>query len=245
MRLTAGEREFDIDAAIVDLDGTLVDTLGDFVAALNAMLADRGFAASARLPREAVEPMVGRGSENLVDLALKEALAQQMRALAAINSGADTPAPDTDFQRALASYQVHYRRINGLHAVVYPGVAEGLDALRRSGLPLACLTNKPLAFATELLAQKQLDGFFSIVFGGDSFARKKPDPLPLLKTCEALGTTAARTLMLGDSSNDAQAARAAGCPVLLVRYGYNHGMPVGRVDADAFVDSLAELQPGL
>ena len=76
---------------------------------------------------------------------------------------------------------------------------------------------------------------------GDAFDRKKPDPLPLLKTCEALGTMPARTLMVGDSSNDAQAARAAGCPVVLVSYGYNHGQPVRQVDADAVVDSLAEL----
>ncbi len=83
-----------------------------------------------------------------------------------------------------------------------------------------------------------------MVFGGDAFARKKPDPLPLLKTCEALGTLPARTLMVGDSSNDAQAARAAGCPVVLVSYGYNHGQPVRDVDADAVVDSLAELAAG-
>jgi phosphoglycolate phosphatase len=79
------------------------------------------------------------------------------------------------------------------------------------------------------------------VFGGDAFERKKPDPLPLLKTCEALGTTPAETLMVGDSRNDAAAARAAGCPVVLVTYGYNHGEPVRDVDADAFVDSLAEV----
>ena len=92
-----------------------------------------------------------------------------------------------------------------------------------------------------MLAEKGLDGFFEVVFGGDAFERKKPDPLPLLKTCEALGTTPARTLMVGDSSNDAQAARAAGCPVVLVSYGYNHGEPVRQVDADAVVDSLTEL----
>ena len=110
-----------------------------------------------------------------------------------------------------------------------------------AGLPLACLTNKPLAFAQPLLQAKGLDGFFARVFGGDSFERKKPDPLPLVKTCEALGTPAARTLMLGDSSNDAQAARAAGCPVVLVTYGYNHGQPVRHVDADGYVDSLEEV----
>ncbi|MBC7470833.1 MAG: HAD-IA family hydrolase, partial [Ramlibacter sp.] len=84
--------------------------------------------------------------------------------------------------------------------------------------------------------------FFSVVFGGDAFERKKPDPLPLRKTCEALPSLPAQTLMIGDSSNDAAAARAAGCPVLLVTYGYNHGEPVRAVDADGFVDSLAELE---
>ena len=79
------------------------------------------------------------------------------------------------------------------------------------------------------------------VFGGDAFSRKKPDPLPLQKTCQALATAPQRTLMIGDSSNDAQAARAAGCPVLLVTYGYNHGEPIRGVDADAFVDSLQQL----
>ncbi len=124
---------------------------------------------------------------------------------------------------------------------MYPGVVEGLAALRARGLRLACLTNKPTAFARPLLAAKGLDGYFELVFGGDAFERKKPDPLPLLKTCEALGTAPARTLMVGDSSNDAKAARAAGCPVVLVSYGYNHGEPVRGVDADGFVDSLPDL----
>ncbi len=117
-------------------------------------------------------------------------------------------------------------------------MVEGLQRLQDAGLRLACLTNKPLAFARPLLVAKGLDGFFSAVFGGDSFERKKPDPLPLQKSCEALGSLPARTLMVGDSSNDAQAARAAGCPVLLVTYGYNHGEPVRLVDADGWLDSL-------
>jgi phosphoglycolate phosphatase len=117
----------------------------------------------------------------------------------------------------------------------------GLQALCNAGLPLACLTNKPLAFAQVLLRDKGLDGFFDHVFGGDSFERKKPDPLPLLKTCEALGTPPAHTLMVGDSQNDGLAARAAGCPVVLVTYGYNHGDPIAHAPHDALVDSLAQL----
>jgi phosphoglycolate phosphatase len=103
------------------------------------------------------------------------------------------------------------------------------------------LTNKPLSFAKLLLQAKGLDHFFTHVFGGDSFERKKPDPLPLLKTCEALGVSPVQALMVGDSSNDAQAARAAGCRVVLVRYGYNHGEPVDGLDADAHVDSLVDI----
>lgn len=223
-------RQLDVDACIVDLDGTLVDTLGDFEAALNHMLAALGRPA---VGRPLIERLVGKGSEHLI----RSVLAHVDRE----RTGLDRAVPDELFERAWQAYQQHYLAVNGRHSVVYPGVPAGLRALRAAGLPLACLTNKPTAFARPLLEAKGLAGYFSQVFGGDAFARKKPDPLPLLKTCEALGTRAARTLMLGDSSNDAQAARAAGCPVLLVTYGYNHGEPVRRVDADGFVDSLAEL----
>ncbi|MFZ3121265.1 MAG: phosphoglycolate phosphatase [Variovorax sp.] len=213
-----------VDAAIVDLDGTLVDTLGDFVAALHAMLADLGLP---MVDAAAVGRMVGKGSEHLIHAVLHH-----------------VGAPDTLYAQAYARYQHHYLGINGRYSAVYAGAFAGLQAMRERGWRLACLTNKPTAFARPLLAAKGLDGFFEVVFGGDAFARKKPDPLPLRKTCEALGTLPARTLMVGDSSNDAQAARAAGCPVVLVSYGYNHGQPVRDVDADAVVDSLTELAAG-
>ena len=220
-----------LDAAMVDLDGTLVDTLGDFAEALNRML--RELALPAIAP-EAIETMVGKGSEHLLRSVLKHVLAPVDQAQAAIKI-------EALFPQAWARYQHHYLEINGSHSAVYPGVVQGLQALQGAGLPLACLTNKPLSFAQPLLQAKGLDGFFARVFGGDSFERKKPDPLPLVKTCEALGTAPTRTLMLGDSSNDAQAARAAGCPVVLVTYGYNHGQPVRNVDADGYVDSLEEV----
>ena len=224
------------DGAIIDLDGTMVDTVGDFVVAINLMLRDLWPDAPAKLVVDAatVEAMVGKGSENLVRSVLNHAQAQVKLAQAAIDLIAK-------YDLAFARYQHHYRAASGLHSSVYLGVPEGLRALQAVGLKLACVTNKPLAFARPLLALKGLDGFFSEVFGGDSFERKKPDPMPLLKTCEALGTLPARTLMIGDSSNDAAAARAAGCPVVLVTYGYNHGVPVREVDSDGFVDSLAAL----
>lgn len=213
----------DVDAAIVDLDGTMVNTLGDFAEALNRMLADLQLPAIAP---QAIEHMVGKGSEHLIRSVLAHVGVAEV---------------DAAYGRAWQRYEHHYLQLNGQFADVYPGVLEGLQALRAQGLRLACLTNKPLSFARPLLEQKGLAPLFEQVFGGDSFERKKPDPLPLLKTCEALGTQPVRTLMLGDSSNDAQAARAAGCPVILVSYGYNHGQPVREVDADGFVDALAEL----
>ena len=222
---------FDVDAVIVDLDGTMVDTLGDFVVALNLMLAD--LPAPYRnhpVDRANVSRLVGKGSEHLLSSVLSLAGGQAGDAQAV-------------YAQAWPSYQRHYLDINGQHSMVYPGVVAGLQRLRSQGLKLACLTNKPTAFARPLLQAKGLEHFFDQSFGGDAFERKKPDPLPLLKTCQALGTLPQRTLMIGDSSNDAQAARAAGCPVLLVTYGYNHGEPIRGVDADAFVDSLAELVP--
>ncbi|MES2943259.1 MAG: HAD-IA family hydrolase [Pseudomonadota bacterium] len=236
------------DAAIIDLDGTLIDTMGDFVEALNRMLADMrwpdGFEVSRQVSRAVVEPLVGKGSENLIHSVLNHLVVQYLRVQPAGDGEVEGVIKSASFfDAAFESYQKHYNTINGQQAQVYPGVLQGLLGLHQAGLPMACLTNKPLAFAMDLLRIKGLDGFFGVVFGGDSFERKKPDPLPLLKTCEALGTRPARTLMIGDSSNDAQAARAAACPVVLVTYGYNHGEPVRRVDADGFVDSLLELLP--
>jgi phosphoglycolate phosphatase len=208
-------------AAIVDLDGTLIDTLGDFVESLNLTLTDL------RLPpvaRDDVAKLVGKGSEHLIRSVLALAGARADR-----------------YESAWAAYQRHYREINGRHAVVYPGVVEGLQALQSAGLALACLTNKPTAFAQPLLAAKGLAPYFRYVFGGDAFERKKPDPLPLLMTCEALGSDPAGTLVIGDSRNDAEAARAAGCPVWLVTFGYNHGEPAHAVPADGHFNSWADL----
>ena len=224
-----------VDAVIVDLDGTMVDTMGDFNEALNRMLRDLSLPPIAA---DQVENMVGKGSEHLLRSVLKHVLAPVEQAQAAIKI-------EALFPQAWARYQHHYLEINGSHSAVYPGVVQGLQALQGAGLPLACLTNKPLAFAQPLLQAKGLGDFFTRVFGGDSFLRKKPDPLPLLEACKALGTAPAHTLMVGDSQNDAQAARAAGCPVVLMTYGYNHGEPVRGVDADGFADTMTAVAAGL
>jgi phosphoglycolate phosphatase len=232
--------QIQLQAGIVDLDGTMVDTLGDFEVALNRMLADLDLPL---ITRSLVESTVGKGSEHLI----RSVLAHQL-ALPSVKTHAhacEARSVEGLYEAAWQRYQHHYLAINGEFAAVYPGVVEGLQQLRDAGLQLACLTNKPLSFAKPLLKAKGLDTFFTHVFGGDSFERKKPDPLPLLKTCEALGVSPAQALMVGDSSNDAQAARAAGCPVVLVRYGYNHGEPVDAVDADAYVDALTDIVQAL
>ncbi|MBK6470006.1 MAG: phosphoglycolate phosphatase [Betaproteobacteria bacterium] len=209
------------EAAIVDLDGTMVDTVGDFEVALARALADLGWPP---VNRAFISRTVGRGSEHLLTRTLEE-----------------VGAPAALYDEAWARYQHHYIGINGQHSTVYPGVVEGLQALRALGLRLACITNKPNSFARPLLALKGLNGFFEHAFGGDAFLHKKPHPMPLLKACEALGTAPARTLMVGDSSNDAAAARAAGCPVVLVNYGYNHGEPVANASPDAIIGRIDEL----
>jgi phosphoglycolate phosphatase len=214
-----------IQAAIVDLDGTMVDTLGDFVVALNRSLGDLGLP---HVHRDFVGRTVGKGSEHL----LRSTLA---------HIGADAGL----YEQAWARYQAHYLAINGEYASVFAGVAEGLSLLKTRGLRLACLTNKPTAFAKPLLEHKGLSGFFEQVFGGDAFERRKPDPLPLLRTCEALDTAPQQTLMIGDSSNDAQAAHAAGCPVVLLTYGYNHGEDIRAVPARAHIDRLDQIEDWL
>ncbi|MFM8637679.1 MAG: phosphoglycolate phosphatase [Betaproteobacteria bacterium] len=215
-----------IRAVILDLDGTLVDTLGDFELALRAMLVDLGVAPDAISPTF-VGHTVGKGSEYLVH-----------QTLAHVGLAADDAET---FGRALQRYQHHYGHFNGQASRLFPGAAEGVQALRSMGLPLACVTNKPGRHARALLQAKGLLGAFDQVFGGDAFERKKPDPLPLVETCRALGQACEHTLVVGDSLNDAQAGHAAGCPVVLVSYGYNHGRPIREVPAAAYLDRIDEL----
>jgi len=224
-------------ALMIDLDGTMVDTMADFEAALNLALADIDLP---KVSPAVVNIAVGKGSEHLV----RTVLQHQLKLPEVQTSGlvCDNTTVESLYEPAFLRYQHHYGRVNGQHAQVYAGVLEGLQAFQASGLPMACLTNKPTAFAKDLLERKGLQGFFSHVYGGDAFPRKKPDPMPLLETCKALGTEPSRTLMLGDSQNDAQAARAAACPVVLVTYGYNHGEPIRGVDCDGFIDSFTELR---
>lgn len=211
-----------IRAVIIDLDGTMVDTAGDFHAAINAMLEALG--ATGDMSAEEIVSYVGKGSENLVRRVL------------------DARLPPTQansrFAEALDAYQRAYIAINGQYVNVYDGVREGLAALRDMGLALACVTNKPHDFTQPLLAQLGLDTYFDLVYPGDAFPYRKPDPYPMLRVAEAFGVNPAEVVAIGDSENDARAARAAGMRVLAVPYGYNHGQPIQHAGADAIVDTL-------
>lgn len=212
-----------IRAVIIDLDGTMLDTVPDFHIAINRMREELDLAP---ITQDAVTLLVGKGSENLI------------RGVLALNLPAD--AVEQRFDSAMAAYQRHYLTINGNNSVLYEGVVAGLDAMKAAGLRLACVTNKPIAFAMPLLEQKGLRAYFDVVYGGDSLPRKKPDPLPMQQVCADFGLAPHEVVAIGDSSNDAEAARAAGCYVLTVPYGYNHGRSIHETDSDGIVTTLLE-----
>jgi phosphoglycolate phosphatase len=213
---------FDLDAVLFDLDGTLIDTLPDIAAASNQMLADLG-----QPPRTMAEvnSFVGKGVTHLVSSLLTE--------------GRD--ADPALAEQGLELFNRHYAETNGRKACLYEGVEATLTALRAKGLHLGCITNKPTAFTEPLLRQTGLGAFFECVLSGDTLPAQKPHPEPLLHACRLFGVEPARTLMVGDSINDAQAARAAGIPVLLLTYGYSGTDPVETIPCDGLLDAFPEL----
>jgi phosphoglycolate phosphatase len=217
-------RSFAVGAVAFDLDGTLLDTIHDLAAAVNLLLADLGHAP---LPLATIRDLVGKGMPNLI-----------RRALAATRGVAPVAVSDAELADVLPRYQTHYAAILGHETVPFPGVVAGLERMAAMGLPLAVITNKATRFVRPHLALAGIEPFFRVVIGGDDLPLKKPHPAALLHAARALGVEPARMLMVGDSGNDAQAARAAGCPVLIVPYGYNEGTPVQNLDADGIVDSL-------
>ena len=223
MRFLSGVR-----AIAFDLDGTLVDTAPDIAAAVEATLREL---AHPPLGEAEVRTYIGRG----VDVLLHRVLTRE-------RDGRATPDAHA---RARAVFLEHYAAHNGRTARVYPGVREGFAHARRLGLRLCCVTNKPQAFSDALLALVGLDRDLEFVQGGDALPKGKPDPLPLEHAAVRLGLEPAACLMVGDSSNDAVAARAAGMPVVLVGYGYAEDQPVHTLDCDAIVASIADVVAAL
>ena len=210
---------FTVEAVLFDLDGTLVDSLPDIAQAANRMLAELG-----RPERDTAEirRFVGKGIPNLVMRCMTE--------------GAQ--ASPAEIEAAVTVFRHHYAAANGVHATVYPTVPDTLEAMRAMGLKLACVTNKVESFTLPLLRKLGLARYFDAVVSGDTLPVKKPDPAVLRHACALLGT--ARALMIGDSANDALAAREAGLPVLLMTYGYSEGMPVDTIECDGLLSTASE-----
>ena len=210
---------------LIDLDGTLVDTVPDLAYAVDVTMETLG------LPRRGeqnVRQWVGNGPERMIRRALVNSLDGE---------------PDEDlFRRAYPIFlQVHGDNICN-HSRLFPGVAEGIAFLESEGYPLGCVTNKPARFTEPLLAALGVRERFGLVVSGDTLPRKKPDPAPLLYAAEFFGADPRQCLIVGDSINDVMAARAAGFSVACVTYGYNHGRDIREAEPDAVIDSLAQLK---
>jgi phosphoglycolate phosphatase len=216
---------FQVDAVAIDLDGTLLDTLPDIAEAAERMLREMG-----RPPAgpERVRDCIGNGIPRLV----KRLLTGQR----------EGEPPAAEFEGALAAFQRHYRDTFLRSPVPFPGVEQGLRSMRARGLKLACITNKSQAFTLPLLDATGLAPWFDCVVSGDSLPARKPDPMPLRHVAVRFGLAPGRLLVIGDSDNDTAAARAAGCPVVCVPYGYRGGRQVRELDCDAIVCDLIEAQ---
>lgn len=228
MRDGASVAHADVAAILCDLDGTLLDTVADIAAAVNAVLAGLGREA---LGEDLIATYIGRGADVLLHRAL--------------GGGPDARIDADLLARARALFETAYARVNGDAARIYPGVIAGLDRFRALGLRLACVTNKPQRAAETVLTRFDLRDRFEFVVGGDALPQRKPDPEPLLHAAARLGIAPQACVALGDSANDALAARGAGMPVVLVGYGYTEGRPIGEIDCDAVVASFVELADAL
>jgi phosphoglycolate phosphatase len=228
MKRESGNTKVDFPIAVkmilVDLDGTMIDTAPDIAASANRMLEDLGRRAH---DPKTVTSWIGNGVSRLVKRALTgEMHAEPEKAL---------------YERAHVLFLEHYSTELTRRSRPFPGVVEGLEQLQFAGFELVCITNKAGVFTLPLLHALDLEKYFRLVLSGDSLPKKKPDPLPLLHACEQFGISPDHGLLVGDSSNDIQAARAAGMPVICVSYGYNHGHDIRDTHPDAAIESLVEL----
>jgi phosphoglycolate phosphatase len=210
-----------IKAIAFDLDGTLVDSLPDLVAAANAMRAHLNLPA---LQDDRIREHVGDGIASLVH-----------RAITDLRDGEAEPKL---WEQGFLFFVQYYRQHLTVHTTVYPGVTTAIGLLKALNLPLTIISNKSERLVLPLLQQLGLADDFSLVLGGDSLIEKKPAALPLLHACQVLDISPDALLMVGDSHNDVLAARAAGSPVVVVSYGYGDA---ANLQADAVLDNLERL----
>jgi phosphoglycolate phosphatase len=214
-----------VKAIVIDLDGTLLHTAPELAEAANRMLQDMG---RAPVSQDLLKSYIGNGIHWLV----KRALTGDMYA-----------EPDAAlFDKALPVYEQHYTEL-ACTSKPFQNVVQGLDAMKAAGFRLGCITNKVERYTTPILKSADLAKYFEIVVAGDTLPEKKPHPMPLLHSAKFFGVPIEQLLLVGDSLSDAQAARAAGCPIICVPYGYNHGEPVETLNVDAVIPDLAALMP--
>lgn len=212
-----------VEAVLVDLDGTLADTLPDLVIAARGMLEDLNLPL---LELDRIRDFIGRGVTELVRKSVEAAIAR--------------PADPALLELAGTAFAAHYQACSGRAATVYPGVTDGLAEMRARGLRLACITNKAARYTGPLLDALGLAACFDAVLTPEDVVRAKPAPDLCLEACRRLGTSPDRAVVVGDSAVDAEAARAAGCRMLLVPYGYREGRDLREIASDGIVATLSD-----
>ncbi|MBY5923216.1 phosphoglycolate phosphatase [Ferrimonas balearica] len=215
-----------VRAIAFDLDGTLIDSVPALAQAAGAALVDLGRPACSE---EAARGWIGNGAEMLMRRAL---------------SGNVEPDPTLEpelLDHALERFHFHYGAHLDKGSPLYPGVEQTLAKLKARGYRLALITNKPARYLPELMATCGLADHFELMLGGDSLVRRKPDPMPLEHVLDHFGLGAHQMVMVGDSRNDIEAARAAGCASIGLSYGYNYGQPIAALDPTQTLDHFEHL----
>ncbi len=210
---------------LIDVDGTLVDSVPDLAFCIDEMLKAVDMTPHGEAE---VRHWVGNGVERLV----RRGLIGQL----------DGEPDEALFDKAYPIFMDLYKENTSKRSCLYPGVKEGIDYLQQAGYKLGCVTNKAEAFTHPLLKDLGLFDYFESIVSGDTLEKKKPDPMPLLFSAEKLGVSPGESLMLGDSISDVKAARAAGFQIICMSYGYNHGVDIQESNPDVVIDSMAELK---
>lgn len=215
----------DIKMALIDVDGTLVDSVPDLAYCVDEMMRQLGLPVRGE---DSVRLWVGNGVQRLVERALTDDL--------------EGMPEQALFDKAYPIFLDLYAVNTSQRSALYPGVREGLDHLKACGIRLGCVTNKAEQFTLPLLKDLGIHDEFEIVVAGDTLPKKKPDPLPLLHAAEQMGVSPQQSVMLGDSKSDVKAARAADFRIICMTYGYNHGEDIRDYSPDAVMDSMTELK---